>query len=153
MGHSPALVHPASLSLAETLLRLIQGEIMGPATHNPLQTRCIGGQQQAGWEAQWSTGRLKGCHTNIPSLCKTLPGSSQGCTRPLLFSVTLCVISPVCSICLTDVLTDTLEKGNWRWWTGPYWSFSHTWRNDGGLLLTDIIYMSGKKTCIYVHCV
>lgn len=35
---APPLLLLASMSLAETLLRLIQGEIMGPATPNPLKT-------------------------------------------------------------------------------------------------------------------
>lgn len=35
----PAAAPPSSLSPAETLLRLIQGEIMGPAISNPLWSR------------------------------------------------------------------------------------------------------------------
>lgn len=52
---APPLLLLASMSLAETLLRLIQGEIMGPATPNPLKTHSAA-RQQAGREAQWSTG-------------------------------------------------------------------------------------------------
>lgn len=52
---APPLLLRASMSLAETLLRLIQGEIMGPATPNPLKTHNTA-RQQAGREAQWGTG-------------------------------------------------------------------------------------------------
>lgn len=52
---APPLLLLASMSLAETLLRLIQGEIMGPATPNPLKTHSTA-RQQAGREAQWSAG-------------------------------------------------------------------------------------------------
>ncbi|KAM3585716.1 uncharacterized protein V6R79_025337 [Siganus canaliculatus] len=45
----PAAARRSSMSLAETLLRLIQREIMGPATPNPLKSRS-GARQQAGRE-------------------------------------------------------------------------------------------------------
>lgn len=45
----------STVSPAETLLRLIQGEIMGPAPLNPLKSHGKA-WQQAGREAQWSTG-------------------------------------------------------------------------------------------------
>ncbi len=51
----PAAARRSSMSPAETLLRLIQGEIMGPATPNPLKSRSAA-RQQAGREAQLSTG-------------------------------------------------------------------------------------------------
>lgn len=50
----PAAARRSSMSLAETLLRLIEGEIMGPATLNPLKRRGTA-RQQAGREAQRST--------------------------------------------------------------------------------------------------
>lgn len=51
----PAAARRSSMSPAETLLRLIQGEIMGPATPNPLKSSSTA-RQHAGREAQWSTG-------------------------------------------------------------------------------------------------
>lgn len=51
----PAAAWRSSMSLTETLLRLIQGEIMGPATPNPLKSHSTA-RMQAGREAQWSTG-------------------------------------------------------------------------------------------------
>lgn len=51
----PAAARRSSMSPAETLLRLIQGEIMGPATLNPLKSSSTA-RQQAGREAQWSAG-------------------------------------------------------------------------------------------------
>lgn len=53
--HPAAAVRWSSVSPAETLLRLIQGEIMGPTTPNPLKSHGKA-RQQAGREAQWSTG-------------------------------------------------------------------------------------------------
>lgn len=53
--HPAAAVRWSSVSPAETLLRLIQGEIMGPTTPNPLESHGKA-RQQAGREAQWSTG-------------------------------------------------------------------------------------------------
>lgn len=43
----PAVARRSSMSPAETLLRLIQGEIMGPATPNPLKSHSTA-RQQAG---------------------------------------------------------------------------------------------------------
>lgn len=47
---SPAAVPRSSLSLTETLLRLIQGEIMGPATPNPLKS--LGTARRVGQSAK-----------------------------------------------------------------------------------------------------
>lgn len=44
----PAAAPLSSLSPAETLLRLIQGEIMGPAIPNPLWSRSLSGDPAEG---------------------------------------------------------------------------------------------------------
>lgn len=58
---SGSLLHPAaawrsSMSLTETLLRLIQGEIMGPATPNPLKSSSSSTAQQQAGQAQGGEG-------------------------------------------------------------------------------------------------
>lgn len=44
----PAAAWRSSMSLTETLLRLIQGEIMGPATPNPLKSHSMAASWQGG---------------------------------------------------------------------------------------------------------